>query len=75
MRVTDVALIYLQGSKHQHFLVCAVNFFVQQLPFGLLVYLIYSYGVVLGIQVVEAREFEFKAQYIELLDTLFHYGQ
>lgn len=39
--------LYLQGSKHHHFLLCALNFLQQDGPLGLLVQLVHSDGIVL----------------------------
>lgn len=39
--------LYLQGSKHHHFLLRALNFLQQDGPLGLLIQLVHSDGIVL----------------------------
>lgn len=44
---THTHTLYLQGSKHHHFLLCALNFLQQDGPLGLFVELVHSDGVIL----------------------------
>lgn len=39
--------LYLQGSKHHHFLLCALNFLQQDGPLGLFVELVHTDGIIL----------------------------
>lgn len=41
--------LYLQGSKHHHFLLRALNFLQQDGPLGLFIQLVHSDGIILGV--------------------------
>lgn len=44
---THTHTLYLQGSKHHHFLLCALNFLQQDGPLGLFIELVHSDGIIL----------------------------
>ena len=50
--------LQLKGGEHEHLLFRAVDLFIQQLPFRLLVNLVDSHGVVFRVQIVERVKFE-----------------